>query len=58
MDENSSSAPTIKQVLCPVCNMLVDPREAVEKIEHGEHAHYFCSAECRKEFEADPKKFH
>ncbi len=58
MDETSHSAPTVKQVLCPVCNMLVMPSEAPAVIEHGGHAHYFCSVECKEEFEKDPKKYH
>ena len=58
MDQKSPSPPTVKQVICPVCNMLVMPSEAPAVIEHGGHAHYFCSVECKEEFEKDPKKYH
>jgi YHS domain-containing protein len=54
----SDSAPTQKQVLDPVCGMVITPDKAAAKIEHGGHEHYFCSKQCQAEFEKDPKKYH
>ena len=50
--------PTQKQVKDPVCGKIFPAEEAVAKIEHGSHTHYFCSEQCKAEFEKDPKKYH
>jgi YHS domain-containing protein len=52
------SLPTQKQVKDPVCGKILPAEEAPAKIEHGSHTHYFCSEECKREFEKDPKKYH
>ena len=49
---------TARQAIDPVCKMVVDVDNAPAKIDHGAHAHFFCSDECKKEFEKDPKKYH
>ncbi|HEY8182447.1 MAG TPA: YHS domain-containing protein [Thermoanaerobaculia bacterium] len=49
---------TAKQAQDPVCKMIVDVDNAPAKIEHGEHNHYFCSEQCKREFEKNPKKYH
>jgi multidrug efflux pump subunit AcrA (membrane-fusion protein)/YHS domain-containing protein len=42
----------------PVCGMDVDPnRPNVIKTEHGGKTYYFCSAHCKKSFEANPGKY-
>jgi YHS domain-containing protein len=44
----------------PVCEMMVDEREASEKslsTDLGGQTFYFCSAECKKTFDEDPKKY-
>ena len=41
----------------PVCGMMVDPRTAKHRAEHGGQTYYFCSAGCRTKFEADPKRY-
>jgi P-type Cu+ transporter len=56
--DDSSKQPTQKQVLDPVCKMLIDPAKAAAKIDHGGHARYFCSVQCKQKFEQDPKKYH
>ncbi len=56
--EHSDQTPTIKQMICPVCSMLVTKDDAAATIEHGAHTHYFCSVACKEEFEKDPKKYH
>ena len=58
MAEDIHSRKTAKQAQDPVCKMIVDVENAPAKIEHGEHNHYFCSEQCKTEFEKDPKKYH
>jgi len=45
----------------PVCGMLVDKRTAPDTIAPavGSHEHtlYFCSANCKALFEADPQRY-
>lgn len=50
--------PTQKQVKDSVCGMIFPAEEAVAKVEHGTHTHYFCSEQCKSEFEKDPGKYH
>ena len=45
------------QVKDPVCGTSLDPETAPERIEHGSHTHYFCSAACREKFTADPARY-
>jgi Cu+-exporting ATPase len=52
------SQPTQRQVRDPVCGMIISADEAAGKIDHSDHTHYFCSDQCRREFEKDPKKYH
>ncbi len=58
MNEDSDDETTLKQVKDPVCGMTTAAEEAVAKIDHGSHTHYFCSEQCRQEFEKNPKKYH
>jgi YHS domain-containing protein len=42
----------------PVCGMEVDPKAAdVIKTQYGDKTYYFCSEKCKKDFQADPKKY-
>jgi YHS domain-containing protein len=41
----------------PVCGMKVDERKAEFQTEFGEKKFFFCSDNCKKEFEADPEEF-
>jgi uncharacterized membrane protein YraQ (UPF0718 family)/YHS domain-containing protein len=41
----------------PVCGMTVDPAMATETATHTGTTYYFCSAGCRKEFEAHPEQY-
>ncbi len=45
------------QVRDPVCGMTVDTEKAPALLAHGSHTHYFCSADCRRRFEADPAQY-
>jgi Cu+-exporting ATPase len=37
--------------------MMVDEKKTTLKSEHGGQSFYFCSASCKKTFDADPHKF-
>lgn len=41
----------------PVCHMTVDERTAKFTASHDGHAFYFCSAECKRTFDADPHRY-
>jgi adenylate cyclase len=41
----------------PVCQMLIDPELASKRLEVDDTEHWFCSAECRAAFEADPSAY-
>lgn len=41
----------------PVCGMTVEPKKAAGKSVHEGKEIYFCSAGCKKRFDADPEKF-
>ena len=42
----------------PVCGMDVDPNATtVERIDRKGTSYYFCSADCRRQFEASPEEF-
>ena len=57
MAEDIHQRRTAKQAQDPVCKMIIDVEKAL-KLEHGDHAHYFCREECKREFEKNPKKYH
>jgi P-type Cu+ transporter len=41
----------------PVCGMMVEPDTAAAKAEHGGKTYYFCSVDCKEEFEEDPESY-
>ena len=41
----------------PVCGMMVEPDAAAAKAEYDGKTYYFCSADCKEEFEEDPKSY-
>lgn len=41
----------------PVCNMQVDEKEAEYQSQYGGTKYYFCSEECKEEFEGEPEQF-
>jgi Cu+-exporting ATPase len=43
--------------LDPVCGMDVNPASAAAQSQYGEQAFYFCSAECKREFDANPERY-
>ena len=58
MPDNMHERTTERQVIDPVCKMVIDPKTAAAKVEHGDHTHYFCNVACKEAFERDPKKYH
>ncbi len=44
-------------VKCPVCGMEVDPKTATDKSEYMGQTYYFCSADCKRTFDARPRDF-
>jgi YHS domain-containing protein/putative intracellular protease/amidase len=47
---------TDEHPLCPVCDMEVDPKSALKSVYHG-RTYYFCMAEHKAAFDANPEKF-
>lgn len=41
----------------PVCHMKVDPKKAAAFSDHGGKTYYFCSAGCKRKFDAEPAKY-
>jgi YHS domain-containing protein len=41
----------------PVCRMKVNEEKAIFKSEYKGKTYYFCSAQCKNEFERNPKKY-
>jgi adenylate cyclase len=41
----------------PVCQMLIDPKLATERLEVDDTQYWFCSAECREAFAAEPAAY-
>ncbi len=41
----------------PVCGMMVTPDTAAGHSTHQDTTYYFCSGDCKKQFDAEPGKF-
>ncbi len=41
----------------PVCGMMIDPKTAAGKSVYQGQTYYFCSTECKADFDKDPQKF-
>jgi len=41
----------------PVCGMTVEEADAPAKADHDGTTYYFCSSDCREEFEANPQDY-
>lgn len=44
-------------VVDPVCKMEINESEAVDSIVHEGKKLYFCSEDCKKEFQENPEQF-
>lgn len=47
----------MNQAKDPVCGMMVDPDAAPAHTTYESQEVYFCSHECRREFESDPARY-
>jgi YHS domain-containing protein len=47
----------MNQVKDPVCGMMVDPETAPAHTTYESQEVYFCSHECRREFENEPARY-
>jgi Cu+-exporting ATPase len=41
----------------PVCSMAVDENNATATSDHNGTTYYFCSVDCKEEFDADPTSY-
>lgn len=41
----------------PVCGMTVEEDQAAATLEHGGTTYFFCSVDCREEFEENPEDY-
>lgn len=41
----------------PVCGMEIEEADAVGSVEYEDKTYYFCSEDCREEFQADPSAY-
>ena len=41
----------------PVCGMTVEEADAPARADHDGTTYYFCSNDCREEFEANPQDY-
>jgi YHS domain-containing protein len=47
----------MKSVKDPVCGMVIDSEAAAGSSTYEEQVYYFCSTECKREFDRNPKKY-
>ncbi len=45
------------QVKDPVCGMMVDDKSAVAMSEYHDKRYYFCSQDCKSEFDENPDDY-
>jgi YHS domain-containing protein len=48
----------MREVKDPVCGMVIDPETAAGSTTYESQEVYFCSDQCRREFEASPAHFY
>lgn len=48
---------TAGKVLDPVCGMKIKPSEAAGQMRYEGKLYHFCSEDCLKKFEANPKEY-
>ena len=54
---NQSQGSSTQQATDPVCGMEVSKDANSEKSQHNGKTYYFCSSDCREQFEAAPDDF-
>jgi YHS domain-containing protein len=48
---------SVDMAIDPICKMKVDEKKAKFMSEYNGKIYYFCSAQCKKEFDKNPKKY-
>ena len=48
----------MRQVKDPVCGMMIDRESAASSTTYESQQVYFCSQECRRDFETDPARYY
>jgi P-type Cu+ transporter len=48
----------MSQVKDPVCGMMIEVEDAAGSTTYESHDVYFCSDQCRRDFEADPARYY
>ena len=48
---------SMAQVTDPVCGMTIDSASAAGKADYQGQTYYFCSKQCKTQFESNPAKF-
>jgi YHS domain-containing protein len=48
----------MNQIKDPVCGMMIDPESAAGSTTYESQGVYFCSDQCRRDFEADPGRYY
>jgi P-type Cu+ transporter len=48
----------MSQVKDPVCGMIIDTEDAAGSTTYESQDVYFCSDQCRRDFEADPGRYY
>jgi xanthine dehydrogenase accessory factor len=51
------ATPALEEARDPVCGMVVDVTRVRLRSEHDGRTYFFCSAGCRRKFDADPVKY-
>jgi xanthine dehydrogenase accessory factor len=54
---SETQAPAVDEERDPVCGMVVDVARVRLRSEHEGRTYFFCSAACRRKFDADPVKY-
>lgn len=48
----------MSQVKDPVCGMQIEPKSAAARTTYESQEVYFCSDQCRRDFETDPARYY
>ena len=48
----------MSQIKDPVCGMIIDTQDAAGSTTYESHEVYFCSDQCRRDFESDPARYY
>lgn len=48
---------TSKKVKDPVCQMEIDPTQAVDHEDYQGQRYYFCAESCQKAFQQEPERY-